>query len=62
MNIDLCICGTDTNDQFEAGHWNAPTGSTLVATSCSSDCADAIEALRVDGRLTSRAVAKARRA
>jgi hypothetical protein len=56
---ETCICGANTDDACEAAHWNSPNGSTLIIFSCSPECADKIESLRVNGRLTVSMIRKA---
>lgn len=50
---DLCVCGVPG---YDTTHWNSPTGWTSIVTTCGDACADAVEAVRVDGVLTLAAV------
>lgn len=58
MNHPSCaVCGSQTASGIL--HWNTPTGSTLVADSCSEEHSDIVEAARDSrGRLTVAAVAR----
>jgi hypothetical protein len=62
MTEQTSTCGNCGSLDVEAVHWNSPTGTTVVAWSCSEVCGDFLESLRdANGKLTRRAIVTARK-